>query len=143
MTMGPWVLHNAFKEYEGDGTVDLDNDSFVLRVFDNTSNVTDITISDATTLTGQLPTANGYTSGGIAMTMTWTRDGAIVTLGASTVSFAVNTDEITARYVAIIDTTVAPDLVVAHAVLDATPADVIVEPGASFVVRFPNGIYSR
>lgn len=143
MAMGPWVLHNAFKEYEGDGTVDLDNDSFKLRLYTSSSNVSDVTVEDATLLTNELPTANGYTSGGLVMTMTWSRVGSVVTLGAATVSFPVTTSPITARYVAIIDTTTTPDLVVAHALLDVTPADVIIEPETSFVLRFPDGIYSR
>ncbi len=42
MAADAWVLHDKFKEYMGDGTIDLDGDSFKLALFQQLPDKTDI-----------------------------------------------------------------------------------------------------
>lgn len=144
MAADPWLIHNAFKEYEGDGTVDLDDDTFVMRLYSSASNVHDATLEDATAATNELATANGYTAGGQTVAATWTRSGGTVTFDVANASWTASGGSITARYAALIDTTTTPDLVCMSALLDNTPADLTATDGNNFNVNVSaSGVYSR
>ena len=134
MAADAWVLHDRFKEYLGDGTVDIDNDTFVVRLYTSASNVATTSIGDATTATNELGTANGYTAGGQTVAATWTRSGGTVTFDVANAVWTAAGGSITARLAAIVDTTTTPDEIVAHSLLDNTPADVTATDGNTFTV---------
>lgn len=142
MAADAWTIHDRFKEYQGDNTIDMDNDAFVLRLYSSASNVNTSSIGDATTATNELSTANGYTNGGLSLTTSWVRSGATTTFDFTDAVWTASGGSITARFAAIVDTTTTPDEVVASTLLDNTPADVTATDGNTFTVSTPaNGVY--
>lgn len=135
MAANAWVVHDRFKEYAGDGTIDVDNDTFVMRLYSSASNINTTSVGDATTATNELSTANGYTSGGQTVAATWVRSGGTVTFDTADAVWTASGGSITARYAAIVDTTTTPDEVVCHCLLDNTPADVTATSGNNFTVQ--------
>ena len=144
MAADAWVLHDNVREFEGDGTIDWDNDSFVMRLYTSASNIATTSVSDATTATNELSTANGYTSGGTAITATWSETGGVATLDFTNASWTATGGSITARFAAVIDTTTTPDRVIAHSLLDNTPADLTATDGNNFNVNFSgSGLFTK
>lgn len=139
-----WVVHDRFKEYEGDGTIDMDNDTFVMRLYSSASNIATTSVGDATTATNELSTANGYTSGGQTVAATWVRSGGTVTFDVADAVWTASGGSITARFAAIVDTTTTPDEVVAHSLLDNTPANVTATDGNTFTVQINgSGVFTK
>jgi len=96
---------NSFTRDVGDGTLDLDLVGTALTVALLTSTATVANLSAATLFgsTGisanELPTANGYTAGGILMTaVTWTLASSITTLDANDVSWTASGGSIVAKW---------------------------------------------
>lgn len=141
MAADAWVLHDRFKEYKGDNTIDMDNDSFEMRLYTSASNIATTSVGDATTATNEL-SGNGYAAD--TLVTTWTRSGGTVTFDSDNALFTASGGSITARYAAIIDTTTTPDEVVAHSLLDNTPADVTVTDGNTLTVQInASGIFTE
>ena len=144
MAADAWVVHDRYKEYEGDGTIDVDNDTFVIRLYSSSSNIATTSVGDATTATNELSTANGYTAGGQTVAVTWTRSGGTVTLDCANPVWTASGGSITARLAGLIDTTTTPDEVVAHCLLDNTPADVTATDGNTFTVEInSSGVFAK
>jgi len=135
MAADPWVIHDRHKEYEGDGTVDMDNNTFVIRLYTSASNIATTAVGDATTATNELGTANGYTSGGQTAAATWVRSGPTVTFDTADAVWTASGGSITARFAAVVNTSTTPDEIVAHSLLDNTPADVTATDGNTFSVQ--------
>lgn len=144
MAADAWVIHDRFKEFMGDNTIDMDGDTFNLRLYTSASNIATTSVGDATTATNELGTANGYTAGGQVMTsVTWNRTTGTVTFDAADVVWNASGGAITARFAAIIDTTTTPDEVVAHSLLDNTPADVSAADGNPLTIQMnASGIFT-
>lgn len=72
MPTGPWTFYNSAKRHLMDGGFDLDNDTFMISLFTGASNATDKTLTTIGQLTSEVAGANGYVSGGKALTgITW------------------------------------------------------------------------
>ena len=67
MGAGPWTAYNSAKRYLMNGGIDLDDDSFMMALFQNGSNALDLTMTTFEELTGEVAGANGYTQGGMAL----------------------------------------------------------------------------
>lgn len=81
---GTWVLHNSFREFLGDGTIDMDDDQFrvALAGASYAPNVeTHSVLADVT----DLLSGSGYAAQ--LVTQSWTRSGAEVDFGSSDPSF--------------------------------------------------------
>jgi len=129
MAANPWTLTNAAVEYIGDGLIDLDNDSFAVRLYLSTSNISN-TSDLLAALTNEHANANGYTTGGVALgSPTWVRSGTVITFDSADVAWTASGGSIVARYAVIIDTTAAGSPVLCWTTLDNTPADVTVTDG--------------
>lgn len=128
MAADAWVIHDKFKEYMGDGTVDLDADAFKMALFLSTSNIATTSINALSTATNELANANGYTTGGeTAGSPTWVESAGTVTFDTANVVWTATGGSITARFAAIYDDTVTTpvaDPIMCHSLLDNTPADV-------------------
>jgi hypothetical protein len=61
------TLYNSFKEYLGDGTFDMNTNSFVVTLHSSTY-VPALTHAVAADLTNEVANGNGYTTGGFALT---------------------------------------------------------------------------
>ena len=147
MAASAWLIHNKFKEYMGDGTVDMDGDAFKINLYLSTSNIATLSIDALSTATNQHATANGYTQDTKAIvTPTWVEAAGTVTFNCDDVVWTANTGSIVARFAAIYDDTVAApviDPIVCHTLLDTTPADVTATAGNTFTVAMhADGVFT-
>jgi hypothetical protein len=144
MAADAWVLHDGFKLKKGNATINLAADSFVIRLATSASNITTTSVSDATTVTNELPTANGYTAGGQSVTSTWTASGNTVKFDVSDPSWTATGGSITARFAYLVNTTLTPDEVVGYTLLDNAPADKTATDGNSFTgIIHANGVFTE
>ena len=135
MAADDWVMHDKATFYLGDGTVDLDGDSFKMGLALSTSNVGDVTVDGYATVTNEHATANGYTLTGITLTnVTWTEAAGLSTFDCDDVTWTAAGGSITARYAFIYDDTAAGKPVMCHSLLDNTPGDVTATDGNTFNV---------
>lgn len=147
MAADAWVLHDSAKEYMGDGTVDLDGHTFKVILLASTSNIATTSVNAYSTVTNELATANGYTNGGLTLTsVTWNNSSGTITFDCANPVWTASGGSITARFAAIIDDTVTTpvaDPVIAHCLLDNTPADVTATDGNTFTIEInASGIFS-
>lgn len=130
MAAGAWTFPNSARTDLLNGTFDLDTDSWKCALFLSTSNIG----SGSTTyagLTNEHANANGYTTGGIAITLTLS--------GTTTVTVDISTDpvwtasggSIVARFAVIYE---VAGRVLCYCLLDSTPADVTVTTGNTLTV---------
>ena len=149
MAADAWVIHDKAKEYIGDGTIDLDGDTFKVALFQSTSNVATTSINALSTATNQVSNANGYTTGGVALTgVTWVESSGTVTFDATdmTDAWTASGGSIVARFAVIYDDTVTTpvaDPIIAHCLLDNSPADITVTDGNTLSINFnASGIFT-
>jgi hypothetical protein len=130
MAAGTWTFPNSARSDLLNGTFDIDSDSWKCALFLSTSNIG----SGSTTfagLTNEHAAANGYTAGGIAITLTLA--------GTTTVTVDISTDpvwtasggSIVARFAVIYE---VGGRVLCYALLDSTPADVTATTGNTLTV---------
>ena len=149
MTADAWVIHDSAKEYMGDGTIDLDADTFKVGLYLSTSNAATTSINGIAACTNEHAGANGYTAGGVALTsVTWTTSGTTVTFDAAdmTDAWTASGGSLVCRFAVLYDDTVTTpvaDPIIAHCLLDNTPADVTVTTGNTLSITFPStGIFA-
>ena len=130
MAAGTWTFTNGARTNLLNGTHDLDTDSHKMALLLSTSNIGAASTTFAG-VTGEHAAANGYTAGGIAVTLTLS--------GTTTVTVDIATDpvwtasggSIVARFAVIYE--VAGN-VICYALLDSTPADVTATSGNTLTV---------
>jgi hypothetical protein len=139
MAAGSWTFTDAGRTSLLDGTFDIDSDSWKMALFLSTSDIG----AASTTYAGvsnEHANANGYTTGGIAITLTLS--------GTTTVKVDIDTDpewtanggSIVARFAVIYE--VGGD-VLCYCLLDDTPADVTVTNGNKLkVAAHANGVFT-
>ena len=137
MAAATFTLFDSFTEYMGDGTIDLDTHTFNMTLHTSTytpSASADLLYAD---LSDELSTANGYTSGGQAMTsVTWGQTGGVATFDSDPVQWTASGAGMTARY-AVIRSTNGSGPLVGWILLESAPADVTATAGNTFTVT-PN-----
>ncbi len=132
MSASPWILYNEMREHISDGTVDLNDDTFKVALLDSTSNAADVTIEGYAALTGELPTLNGYTLGGITLSgVTWVKSAATVVFDAADPGVTATGGILTMRYIVMYSDTSVGKVLIAHSLLDITPADVVIPDGVT------------
>jgi len=135
MAAGNWTATNAGRTDLINGTFDIDSDSWKVALFQSTSNIGAASTTYAG-LTNEVAQANGYTTGGIAVTLTLS--------GTTTVTVAMQTapvwtasgGSITARFAVLYE---VAGRVLAYALLDSTPADVTATSGNTLTVGSNGG----
>jgi len=149
MAADAWVIHDKAKEYIGDGTIDLDGDTFKCALYQSTSNVATTSINALATATNEVANANGYTTGGVTLvTPTWVENAGTVTFDANdlTDAWTATGGNIVARFAVIYDDTVAAPVakpIIAHCLLDNSPADVTTTDGNTLTINFnASGIFT-
>ncbi len=127
---GKWKIYDFAKKYIGDGTIDLDDTTnWKLALFLAAGNANTLSVGTGVygDLTSEHANANGYTTGGLAITgITFTRSGGTVTFDADNVVFTATADSIVNRYGvmyknATVNSIVKPLLCVC--LVDTAPAD--------------------
>ena len=145
MAADAWVVHDKFKEYMGDGTVDLDADVFKCALFLVTSNCATTSIDALATATNQHANGNGYLTGGVTVAATWVESAGTITFDVVDPAWTASGGSIIARFAVLYDDTVTTpvaDPIIAHCLMDNTPADVTVTDGNTLTVQVhANGIF--
>lgn len=139
MAATPWAFTNGGRTKLLDGTFDIDSDSWKLALFLSTSNIGAVSTTYAG-LTNEHANNNGYSTGGIAVTLTLS--------GTTTVTVDFSTDPvwtasggaITARFGVLYE---VGGNVLNFTTLDSAPADVSVSDGNQLTVaaHATNGIW--
>lgn len=127
---GAWTFTNGGRTSLLNGTFDIDTDTWKMALFLSTSNIGAASTTYAG-VTNEHANANGYTTGGIAITLTLA--------GTTTVTVDITTDpvwtasggSITARFAVIYE--VAGN-VLCYCLLDSAPADVTATTGNTLTV---------
>jgi hypothetical protein len=130
MSATAWAFTNGGRTSLLNGTFDIDSDTWKMALFTSTSNLGASSTTYAG-VTNEVANANGYTTGGNAITLTLA--------GTTTVTVDIQTDpvwtasggSITARFAAIYE--VAGN-VLCYSTLDSTPADVSATSGNTLTV---------
>ena len=143
MASSNWRLYNSAKEYIGDGTIDLDGDTFNIILCDASSNAATLSTTTYGGLTGELATASGYTQTGVALTsVTWTNSLGTLTFDAADASWLATGGNIAAYYSVIYSDTATNDELLCYSLLDTTPSLVTASDGNPFTMAMSsNGIF--
>jgi len=130
---GAWTLTNNGRTHILDGTWAIGTDSFKAALFLSTSNIG--ASSDLYSgLTNEVASANGYTTGGIAVTLSLSGT-STVTVAFTQAQWTASGGNITARFVVIYEVS---GKVLAYALCDSTPADVTAVDGNTFTLAAGN-----
>jgi hypothetical protein len=151
MAAGKWKLYEFAKEYLADGTLDMDNTSLGLSMalFLSTSNCDTLSVGTGVygDLTNEHANANGYTTGGQALTTeAWTHSAGTTTFDCDNVVWTASGGSIVARFAVIyvnatVNSIVKPLLCVS--LLDTTPANVTATDGNTLTVAInASGVFT-
>jgi len=142
MAAGKWKLYEKAKVRLADGTFDLDNVSLglTMALFLSTSNCDTLSVGTGVygDLTNEHANANGYTTGGQALTSeTWANSGGTTTFDADNLVWTASGGDIVARFAvtyanATLNSIVKPLLCVC--LLDTTPANVTATNGNTLTI---------
>ncbi len=138
MAAGAWQFTNAGRTSLFNGDFDIDTDTWKMALLLSTSNIGASSTTYAG-LTNEHANANGYTTGGISITLTLA--------GTTTVTIDISVDpvwtasggSIVARFAVIYE---VGGKVLAYCLLDSAPADVTTTDGNQFTVAaHANGVF--
>ena len=143
MAATAWRKYDSFPEFMGDGTIDMDNDTFKMALFTSSSNAATVTTNTLySDLTNEVANANGYTTTGVTLTgVTWAHSGGTTTFDTGDAVWTASGGSIVARF-AVIDSSTGGELV-CYCILDSTPADVTVTTGNTLTVAInASGVFT-
>lgn len=138
MAASNWKRYNKFPEYLGDGTIDMDADTFTCNLYLSTSNCATLTHDVLADLDNQVATNYGYTQDAEDLTsVTWVESTGTITFDSADPAWTASGGSIVARFAVIYDNspTSPANPLVAHSLLDTTPADVTVTDGNTLTLQ--------
>lgn len=141
MAAGAWTLTNAARKKLLDGTFDLDTDSFKVALLTSSSNIGASSTTHAA-VTGEVANGNGYTTGGIAVSLVLAGTTSVTCSFSSNPVWTASGGSIVARTAELYE--VGGD-VLAYCLLDNTPADVTVTSGNTLTIDSdgtPNPVFT-
>ncbi|AAN07945.1 hypothetical protein AVANI_27 [Mycobacterium phage Avani] len=130
MAAGTWTLPSGARKMLLDGTFDLDSDTWKVALVTSSSNIG----ASSTTwagVTGEVSNGNGYTTGGVSVTLTLTGTTSVAVSFATNPVWTASGSGITARWAVLYEVS---GNVLAYVLLDATPADVSVASGNTLTI---------
>lgn len=130
MAAGTWTFTNGGRTKLLDGTFDIDSDSWKIALFLSISNIGAASTTYAG-LTNEVANANGYTTGGIAITLTLAGTTTVTVTTATPMVWTAAGGSITARFAVIYE---VGGNVLCYCLLDSTPADVTATDGNTFTI---------
>lgn len=150
MPAGKWKVYDVAKKYLMDGTHDLDDTTnWKVALFLSTSNANTLSVGTAVygDLTNEHANANGYTTGGLALTgETWTNSAGTETFDANDPIWTASGGSITARFAVIYRNATVNGIVkplLAVCLLDTAPADVTATDTNTFKITMnASGIFT-
>ena len=141
MAAGAWSFTNGARTKLLDGTFDIDSDSWKVALFLSTSNIGASSTTYAG-VTNEVAQANGYTTGGIAVTLVLAGTTSVTASFSSNPVWTASGGSITARFAVLYE--VAGN-VLCYCLLDSTPADVTVTSGNTLTIDSdgtPNPVFT-
>jgi hypothetical protein len=138
MAAGAWTFTSAGRTSLLNGTFDIDTDSYKMALFLSTSNIGAASTTYAG-LTNEHAPANGYSTGGIALTMSLSGT-TTVTVDCNDPVWTASGGSIVARFAVIYE---VGGNVLCYCLLDSTPADVTATTGNTLTVQInASGIFT-
>ncbi len=136
---GKWKCYEQFKLEFGEAGLDLTAGTFNMALYLSTSNANTLSVSKAKAdLTNEVANANGYVTGGVALTgVTWTNAAGTETLASGNGVWTAAGGPITARFAVLykVGTFLAiVNPIICVSLLDTAPADVSVADGQQLSV---------
>lgn len=141
MAAGAWTFTNGGRTKLLDGTFDIDSDTWKCALFLSTSNIGAASTTYAG-LTNEHASANGYTTGGIAVTFTLAGTTSVTASFATNPVWTASGGSIVARFAVIYEVS---GNVLAYCLLDSTPADVTATSGNTLTIDSdgtPNPVFT-
>ena len=138
MAADNWFRYHQFPEYLGDGTIDMDADTFTCNLYLSTSNCATLANDVLADFTNQVATAFGYTQDAEDLTsVTWTESTGTVTFDSADPAWTASGGSIVARFAMIYDNTPTSPAnpCVCYSLLDNAPADVTVTDGNTLTLQ--------
>jgi hypothetical protein len=135
MAAGNWTFTDVGRTRLLNGTFDIDSDSYKCALFLSTSNIG----ASSTTFAGvtnEHAANNGYTAGGIAVTLTLSGTTTVTIAFSSNPVWTASGGSIVARFAVLYE--VGGD-VLAYCLLDSTPANVTATTGNTLTVDSDSG----
>lgn len=134
---GAWQFPNSARTDLINGTFDMDSDVFKMALFLSTSNIGASSTTYAG-LTNEHANANGYTTGGVSITISLSGT-TTVTVDSTDATWTASGGSIVARFAVVYEVS---GRVLCYCLLDDTPADVTVTTGNQLsVVIHANGLF--
>lgn len=130
MAAGSWTFTNTGRTSLLDGTFDLNSDTWKMALFLSTSNLGASSTTYAG-LTNEHANGNGYTTGGVAVTLTLSGTTTVTVDLSADPTWTASGGSIVARYAVIYE---VGGNVLCYCLLDNTPADVTVTDGNTLTV---------
>lgn len=138
MAAGTWTFTNAGRTSLLNGDFDIDTDTFKMALFLSTSNIGSGSTTYAA-LTNEHANANGYTTGGEAVTLSLSGT-TTVTVDSTDVTWTASGGSITARFAVIYEVS---GKVLCYCLLDSAPADVTATTGNTLTVAIhASGVFT-
>lgn len=135
---GAWTFTNAGRTSLLNGTFDIDSDTWKMALFLSTSNIGAASTTYAG-LTNEHANANGYTTGGVAITLSLSGT-TTVTVDSTDATWTASGGSIVARFAVIYE---VGGNVLCYCLLDDTPADVTVTTGNQLTVQIhASGVFT-
>ncbi|PVB24471.1 hypothetical protein DDJ71_06385 [Mycobacteroides abscessus] len=130
MTAGNWTFTNGGRTRLLNGTFDIDSDTWRVALVTSTSNIGASTTTWAG-VTNEVANGNGYTTGGIAVTLVLSGTTSVTASFSSNPTWTASGGSITARWAVLYE--LGGD-VLCYVLLDNTPADVVTTNGNSLTI---------
>lgn len=138
MAASAWTFTNAGRTSLLNGTFDIDSDTWKMALFLSSSNIGAASTTYAG-LTNEHANANGYTTGGTAVTLSLSGT-TTVTVDSTDATWTASGGSIVARFAVIYE---VGGNVLCYCLLDSTPADVTVTDGNSLTVQIhASGVFT-
>lgn len=130
MTAGNWTFTNGGRQRLLNGTFDIDSDTFRVALVTSSSNIGASTTAWSG-VTNEVASGNGYTTGGIAVTLALSGTTSVTASFSSNPTWTASGGSIVARWAVLYE--LGGD-VLCYVLLDNTPADVTTTNGNSLTI---------
>lgn len=138
MAAGQWTFTNGGRTSLIDGTFDINSDTWKMALFLSTSNIGAASTTYAG-LTNEHANNNGYTTGGVSVTLSLSGT-TTVTVDSTDAVWTASGGPITARFAVIYEVS---GNVLCYCLLDSTPADVTATDGNTLTVAIhASGVFT-
>lgn len=136
---GAWTFTNGGRTKLMDGTFDIDSDSWKMAIDLSTSNIGAATTTHAGVTNESGTTNTGYTTGGIAQTLTLAGTTTVTVAASASPTWTAGSATLIARFLEIYEVS---GNVLVYALADSAPADVTTQNTNTFTVTTTSSIFT-